>query len=163
MTPRNRNSRAITSISSFRRRMKGAARPKNGESKPRKKKVTDAGNVSTPTQSRRNDVQGSRVLDHLLHWSNSTATLRPPITMDLSWPINFTLDNPAVTLLDGSLLAPLFGASKANVLWLENCAEDMSNQQIAAILDRELTERPEMWHEGAHTTFYRAMLRRCRK
>ncbi len=66
-------------------------------------------------------------------------------------------------VVDGMFLAPMFGAPKDNLLRFETCITGMRSDQVAAILSKELEDHPESWHEGAHTTLYRALLHRCPK
>lgn len=54
-------------------------------------------------------------------------------------------------LVDGIFLAPLFGADKERVRIIERCVAGMTNSQIAAMLRKFLDDRPELWHQEAHT------------
>lgn len=67
----------------------------------------------------------------------------------------------AAGLMDGMLLAPLFGAPKASMYRLENCIANMTDEQLAAILSKELEEHSESWQGGAHVAMYRGMISRC--
>jgi len=67
----------------------------------------------------------------------------------------------AVGVIEGMLLAPLFGAPKEQLSWLEECAAGMNSRQIIAILDRFLDDNPARWHEYMHTLAYTAMNDAC--
>ena len=67
----------------------------------------------------------------------------------------------AMGVIDGMLLAPLFNAPKRNMYWLEVCVEGMSNEQVAAILRKELASNPGTWHHPVHITMYNAMIETC--
>jgi hypothetical protein len=67
----------------------------------------------------------------------------------------------AMGLVDGMLLAPIFDAPKAKLIWLESCIVGMSNKQVAAMLRKELESKPGEWHYSAHHAMYRAMLEAC--
>jgi hypothetical protein len=67
----------------------------------------------------------------------------------------------AMGVIIGMLLAPLFGASKSNMLWIEQCVERMTDSQAAAILNKYLRNNPGRWHETPHAPMYSAMLASC--
>ncbi len=69
----------------------------------------------------------------------------------------------AAGVLDGALLAPLFGAPKERVEWLESCAVGMTDEQVAAIMSRFIAENPARWHQQLHMQFYAAMREACPK
>ena len=64
-------------------------------------------------------------------------------------------------VIDGILLAPLFGAPKAKLGWLEACVGGMTSSQVSAILETFLKENPSRWHEGAHTSMFAALHESC--
>ena len=64
-------------------------------------------------------------------------------------------------LIDGISIGPLFGASEPRVLGLQSCMQGRNNIQIAAMLIKYIQDRPERWHEGAHSLFYSRMLELC--
>lgn len=64
-------------------------------------------------------------------------------------------------VLDGLLAAPVFGAPKKNLAWLEACTVGMTNDQVTAIVDKYLRENPEQWNEGMNVLVYSAMLGAC--
>lgn len=63
--------------------------------------------------------------------------------------------------LDGMFLAPLFGAPKAKLEWIENCTVGMTDAQIAAMVSKYLTDHPETWHQQAHIAVYAALKAPC--
>ena len=68
----------------------------------------------------------------------------------------------AMGLLDGILTAPILGADKRGMKWLENCVVDMSGNQLSAILEKELRDNPEEWHYNSNgTVLWRALKRDC--
>ena len=64
-------------------------------------------------------------------------------------------------LIDGLFLSPFFGAPKARIQWLENCVERMTDEQVAAIISKYLSDNPARWHESVHTSVYSALLQSC--
>ena len=64
-------------------------------------------------------------------------------------------------LVDGVYIGPLFGASEASVIAVQNCLQARTNFQIAAILSKYIQDHPERWHEGAHLLFNSRMLELC--
>ena len=67
----------------------------------------------------------------------------------------------AMGAMDGMLLAPLMGAPKKDMAWLETCAENMTDVQVAAILTKYLENNPGQWHESAHVSMFSAMMDAC--
>jgi hypothetical protein len=63
----------------------------------------------------------------------------------------------AMGSVNGILLAPLFGAPKEKVQWLELYVENMTDVQIAAILSKYLEDNPGRWHDGLHILTYSAI------
>jgi len=78
----------------------------------------------------------------------------------LAWPED-RQEKYAVGLVDGMLLAPLFGAPKAKLHWLERCIAGMTGAQVAAMVRVDLKNNPGQWHRSVHTSIYRAMLDAC--
>ncbi len=66
-------------------------------------------------------------------------------------------------LVDGILLAPLYGAPKKNLEKIEKCTVGMTGQQIVAILEKYLRGNPERWHHGMHVISYSALGEACSK
>jgi len=69
----------------------------------------------------------------------------------------------AMGVVNGMLLAPLFGAPKNKMLQIENCLVGMTDSQVAAILAKYLRDNPGRWHETPHTPMYAALLESCPK
>ncbi len=69
----------------------------------------------------------------------------------------------AMGVINGMLLAPLFGAPKIEMNWLETCVVGMSDTQIAAILTKYLRDHPGRWHETPHAPMYAALREICMK
>ena len=64
-------------------------------------------------------------------------------------------------LIDGIFVGPLFGASERRIQALQDCLQQHNNIQIGAVLSKYIQDRPERWHEGAHSLFYSRMLQLC--
>jgi hypothetical protein len=67
----------------------------------------------------------------------------------------------AMGIIDGMLLAPLFGARTAKTEWIDSCVVGMSDEQVTAIIMKYLERNPARWHERLHTTVYSAMIEAC--
>ena len=67
----------------------------------------------------------------------------------------------AIGFIDGLLIAPLLGAPKRRLNWLEQCAVGMNSKQIVAILEKYLTENPAKWHQSMHGLSLSAMKASC--
>lgn len=65
-------------------------------------------------------------------------------------------------VIDGMLIAPMYGAPKLNLAVLEKCTEGMTGQQLVAIFNKYLKSNPEIWHKSMHTIVYRAMNDGCK-
>jgi hypothetical protein len=63
----------------------------------------------------------------------------------------------AMGAINGILLAPLFGASKEKMLWFESYVENMTDEQVAAILSKYLEDNPGRWHDGLHILMFSAI------
>jgi hypothetical protein len=57
-------------------------------------------------------------------------------------------------VLDGFLVAPGFGAPRKELAWLEACSVGMSGNQVAAIADKYLRDRPEHWNQPMNGLVY---------
>jgi hypothetical protein len=66
-------------------------------------------------------------------------------------------------VIEGMLLAPLYGAPKSRMSWLESCAVGMSDKQVTAIVDKFMDEHPARWHEQMKTLVYSAMIGACKR
>lgn len=63
----------------------------------------------------------------------------------------------AMGAINGMLVSPLLGAPKDKMLWLESYVENMTDEQIAAILTKYLQDNPGRWHDGLNVIMYSAM------
>ena len=63
----------------------------------------------------------------------------------------------AMGAINGMIIAPLFGAPKDKMRWLESYAENMTDEQVAAILTKYLQDNPGRWHYGLHVLMYSAV------
>ena len=67
----------------------------------------------------------------------------------------------AVGFVDGVLLAPVFGATKTKMKWIEDCLTEMTNAQVAAILEYYLKNNPGRWHEQMNILAFVALKESC--
>ena len=68
----------------------------------------------------------------------------------------------ALGLIDGFMLAPLFGAGGTDFRWFKSCIkEEMSSRQGASILSKYVRQHPERWHDSAHLLMYSALREMC--
>ncbi|MFT5707244.1 MAG: hypothetical protein ACI9ES_001535 [Oceanospirillaceae bacterium] len=65
-------------------------------------------------------------------------------------------------VIDGILIAPMYGAPKSNLAELEKCTVGMTGQQLVAIFNKYLVANPEIWHKSMHTIVHRAMNVACK-
>ncbi len=63
----------------------------------------------------------------------------------------------AMGAINGMIIAPLFGAPKDKIGWLESYVENMTDEQVAAILSKYLQNNPGRWHDGLHLLMYSAI------
>jgi hypothetical protein len=56
----------------------------------------------------------------------------------------------AMGAINGFLMAPMLGTPEAQVSRVGRCLENMTDVQVAAIIDKWLREHPERWHYGLH-------------
>jgi uncharacterized membrane protein YciS (DUF1049 family) len=59
--------------------------------------------------------------------------------------------------IDGILICPLFGAPKEKLRWFEAYVENMTDEQVVAILSKYLEDNPGIWHDSLHTHIYNAI------
>jgi hypothetical protein len=69
----------------------------------------------------------------------------------------------AAGLIDGMFLAPFFGAPRSDLKWFEDCVEGMQDDQIAAMLQKQLRDHPSSSRRYAHTAMYAALRATCPK
>jgi hypothetical protein len=72
----------------------------------------------------------------------------------------------AMGVVDGMLLAPLFGAPRdqndgQKVGTLEDCITGMSSTQITAIISKFVRDHPERWNDSMHVVAFAAMTHAC--
>lgn len=72
----------------------------------------------------------------------------------------------AMGVVDGMLLAPLFGAPRAwndgqKIGAFGDCVTGMSGKQVAAIMSKFVRDHPERWNESMHTVAFTAMTQAC--
>jgi len=65
-------------------------------------------------------------------------------------------------VIEGMLLAPLYGAPKSKMVWIESCIVGMLDKQVTAIVDKFMAENPARWHEDMHALVYSAMIGACK-
>lgn len=63
----------------------------------------------------------------------------------------------AMGAINGMIIAPLLGAPKSKMAWLESYVENMTDVQVAAILSKYLQDNPGRWHDGLHVLMYSAI------
>ncbi len=66
-------------------------------------------------------------------------------------------------LVDGLFLSPMFGAPERRPNQLQTCllSLNLDNQQIVALVSRELDADPVTWSQSAHSTVFRALRQAC--
>ena len=71
----------------------------------------------------------------------------------------------ATGVIDGMLIAPLFGApdNGAQLQLLGRCVTGMRDTQVHAILDKFLKDHPERWNDPMHAVAFAAMNEACSK
>jgi hypothetical protein len=69
----------------------------------------------------------------------------------------------AMGALNGMLVAPLLGARREDIAWLEACVPRMTDEQVAAILTKYIRERPGQWHLPLNILTFEAMKANCPK
>jgi hypothetical protein len=72
----------------------------------------------------------------------------------------------AMGVVDGMLLAPLFGAPRAwndgqKIGVFGECITDMSSKQVAAIISKFVRDHPERWNDSMHVVAFAAMTHAC--
>jgi hypothetical protein len=67
----------------------------------------------------------------------------------------------ATGLIDGILLAPLYGAPEERLNNFEQCTVGMTGQQVVAIFGKYLKNNPERWHNSMHVIAFSALREAC--
>lgn len=63
----------------------------------------------------------------------------------------------AIGAVNGMLMAPLLGASKNEMKWLESYVESLTDKQAAAILTRYLKDNPSRLHDELNVVTFNAI------
>jgi hypothetical protein len=63
----------------------------------------------------------------------------------------------AMGAINGMIIAPLFGAPKDKMGWLESYVENMTDEQVATILSKYLQDNPGRWHHELNVLMYSAV------
>jgi len=69
----------------------------------------------------------------------------------------------AVGVINGMLVAPMFGAQKKKMRWFEQCIQNMTDSQVTSILVKFLRDNPGRWHETPHVPMFTALKEACPK
>lgn len=68
----------------------------------------------------------------------------------------------AMGLVDGMFVAATFGApERGAIVRLNDCMAKMKSDQLAAILSKELSDHPEVWHKPMNVTGVNALIGAC--
>jgi len=72
----------------------------------------------------------------------------------------------AMGVIDGMLLAPLFGAPRdwqdgQKIGAFGDCITGMSSTQVAAIISKFVRDHPERWNDSMHVVAFAAMTHAC--
>lgn len=65
-------------------------------------------------------------------------------------------------LIDGMRLAPLFGALASTLDGLEICTANLTDRDIAAVLNGYLYLHKDQWSASVHTSMYAALSEHCK-
>ncbi|MHB1861614.1 MAG: Rap1a family protein [Gemmatimonadaceae bacterium] len=65
-------------------------------------------------------------------------------------------------IVDGMLLAPLFGAKERSTAWFVDCVQGMTDVEIRAIIGNYLQAHPVLWKNQMHALVYSALFAACR-
>ena len=65
--------------------------------------------------------------------------------------------------INGMLVAPFFGAPEENLNWLKTCTGKMSDEQLAAILTKYITDQPNQMQTNLNVVTFNAIRDACRK
>jgi len=63
----------------------------------------------------------------------------------------------AMGAINGMIIAPIFGAPRDKMEWFEAYVENMTDEQVAAILTKYLQDNPGRWHYGLNILMYEAI------
>ena len=65
--------------------------------------------------------------------------------------------------VNGMLVAPLLGARRQEMDWLEKCVPQMTDEQVAAILTKYIRDHPGEWHLPLNILTFKAIETTCPK
>lgn len=63
----------------------------------------------------------------------------------------------AIGAINGMMIAPFFDAPRDKMQWFESYVENMTDEQVEAILSKYLQDNPGRWHDGLHLLMYSAI------
>jgi hypothetical protein len=64
--------------------------------------------------------------------------------------------------INGMLVAPFFGAPEENLNWLKTCTAKMSDEQIAVIVTKFITDQPNQAQSNLNVVTFNAIRVACR-
>lgn len=64
--------------------------------------------------------------------------------------------------INGMLVAPFFGATEDKLSWLKSCSNKMSDEQLAAVLTRYISDHPNQ-EQPLNVVTFTAMREACRQ
>lgn len=65
--------------------------------------------------------------------------------------------------INGMLVAPFFGAPDEGLAWLKTCSAKMSDEQLAAIVNRYIHDQPDQMQSNLNVVTFTALRDTCRK
>ena len=64
--------------------------------------------------------------------------------------------------VNGMLVAPFFGAPEDNLTWLKTCSGKMSDEQLASLLTRDISDHPNQ-EQNLNVVTFTALREACRR
>ena len=64
--------------------------------------------------------------------------------------------------INGMLVAPFFGASEENLIWLKTCSGKMSDEELASTLTRYIRDQPNQ-QQNLNVVTFTALREACRR
>ena len=64
--------------------------------------------------------------------------------------------------INGMLVAPFFGATEDKLSWLKSCSSKMSDEQLAAVLTRYISDHPNQ-QQNLNVVTFAALREACRR
>ena len=68
----------------------------------------------------------------------------------------------AMGAVNGLLVAPFLGAPEAKAGRLGRCIENMTDEDVAAVIEDWIRTHPERWHHGLHVEAWLAIKETCK-